>query len=244
MPKNLIRNTIADFLQNRAVDDNTPLAQHTSTPVLIYNEFSFQHELGHLLRTVFNQNFSGQYVVEFERNRKHFGINQVNSPSTQLIDIMPKSEIDIVVYDKEAYDECRKIAKEKDRNEALRKIEKYAIELKFVLEQQGQVPERMYSFMRDLAFCEKLRNNGFNAAFTVVLTDNPKFYDTSKNSNFSAYPHNCFCTEVNITPAAVQHGKPTGKGKGTESFAISGNYSAQWVNAPHIPNGKYYIIEL
>ena len=52
--------------------------------VEVYNEFSFQHELG-----IFLRNRLTEYKVEFERNTKFFGI-----------DGFKKHEIDIVVYNK------------------------------------------------------------------------------------------------------------------------------------------------
>ena len=87
--------------------------------VEVYNEFSFQHELG-----IFLRNRLTEYKVEFERNTKFFGI-----------DGLKKHEIDIVVYNK---------------------ISKFAIELKYP--QNGQYPEQMFSFVKDIAFMEQLKN--------------------------------------------------------------------------------------
>lgn len=56
----------------------------------IYNEFSFQHELGFFLRNKFIDNTTDykEYKIEFERNTKYFDINY------KLI----KKEIDISIY--------------------------------------------------------------------------------------------------------------------------------------------------
>ena len=67
----------------------------------LYNEFSFQHELGIFLREKHRR-----YSVQFERNVSHFNIKDTI-----------KKEIDIVIYDKE---------KENTEN-----TERYAIELKY-----------------------------------------------------------------------------------------------------------------
>lgn len=56
-----------------------------------------------------------------------------------------KHEIDIVVFN--------------DR-------EKYAIELKYPL--NGQYPEQMYSFIKDIKFMEELKKAGFDSTFVQV----------------------------------------------------------------------------
>ena len=60
----------------------------------VYNEFSFQHELGIYLREKFSEK-----KVQFERNAKHFGINEPD---------LIKKEIDIAVF-RDYVGECRSL---------------------------------------------------------------------------------------------------------------------------------------
>ena len=95
----------------------------------IYNEFSFQHEIG-----IFIKNNFSEYKVEFERNVSFFEITEDTI----------KKEIDISVFSPD-------------------KKEKYAIELKFP--RNGQVPEQMYSFVKDIRFMEELKHFGFTNTY-------------------------------------------------------------------------------
>ena len=53
--------------------------------------------------------------------------------------------------------------------------EKYAIELKYP--RNGQYPEQMYSFVKDIIFMEQLKTEGFDATFSMVLVDDKLFYE-------------------------------------------------------------------
>ena len=72
-----------------------------------------------------------------------------------------KKEIDISIFDQS-------------------KKEKYAIELKFPL--NGQHPEQMYSFAKDIKFMEELVERGFNRAACVVLVSDRPFYEGKSNN--------------------------------------------------------------
>lgn len=119
--------------------------------ISIYNEFSFQHELGIYLRNVYHKN----YKIEFERNaNKHLHINydKLTDSNEERI----KEEMDIYIYNKNDISE------------------RYAIELKYPL--NGQVPEQMYQFAKDIKFMQFLKNKGFSKTYCIVLTDNKNFY--------------------------------------------------------------------
>lgn len=113
----------------------------------IYNEFSFQHELGIFLRNKLKiECDDGQtYKIEFERNaEKYFNINY-NSFNTKRL----KKEIDIAIYNKDH-------------------SKQYAIELKFPL--NGQYPERMFNCIKDVRFMQELVNQKkFQKTYCITL---------------------------------------------------------------------------
>lgn len=123
----------------------------------IYNEFSFQHELGFFLRNKINE-VDKNYKVEFERNIKFFDITEET----------PKKEIDIVIY-KEPI----------DRNK------KYAIELKFH-PQKCNVPQRMFDSIVDIKFMEVLKNNGFET-YTCSISNENRLYETRTKRDRKKY---------------------------------------------------------
>jgi hypothetical protein len=184
----------------------------------IYNEFSLQHELGIKLREVFqhyNAANNTSFVVQFERNRSFFAIS---APG------IPKSEIDIVIYDIKAND-------------------KYAIELKFPL--NGQVPMQMYKFLEDICFCEKLVDNGFNGAFAVTLANDDRFYEAKSKCDVN-YPY-CHFRQKAVSTLRTPIGSPivpTGEKKGDKRFELKNSYDITWNSTPNIKNGKYYIVEI
>ena len=88
-----------------------------------------------------------EYLVQFERNVSFF------APSK---DAFTKREIDLVVYSKDKSDL------------------KFAIELKYP--RNGQYPEAMYSFCKDIAFAEELNAAGFTHTALLIFADDPLFY--------------------------------------------------------------------
>lgn len=135
----MIKQLICDFLQ----DPNRRS---------IYNEFSFQHELGIYLREKLN-NLGFSYLVEFERNVSYFGISKT-----------VKKEIDIVIYQKDSQGEItRKIA---------------AIELKYH-PKSCAVNKRMKAGITDIQFMEELKQNGFEHTYVCCITGNESFFTNS-----------------------------------------------------------------
>jgi hypothetical protein len=153
--------------------------------VEIYNEFSFQHELGLFLRQ-----HIADHKIQFERNVSHFGFDKVN---------FEKKEIDIAVF------------KVPDTQRSC------VIELKFP--RNGQVPETMFSFCKDISFLEQLVNAGFDSGYFVALADDKNFYSGNKVDGI----YGLFRDEQVITGAIV---KPTGD-KDT-SVTINNTYIAKW----------------
>ena len=75
-----------------------------------------------------------------------------------------KHEIDIVIYND---------------------TEKYAIELKYP--KNGQYPEQMYSFIKDIIFMEQLKTLGFNGTYCLTMVTDKNFYSGKKNDGIYAY---------------------------------------------------------
>lgn len=159
----------------------------------IYNEFSFQHEMG-----IFLRDKCKGYKVQFERNARFFNIQRTI-----------KHEIDIVVYND---------------------VERYAIELKYPL--NGQYPEQMFSFIKDVRFMEEVKAAGFDHTYALTLVEDERFYSGIKQDGIYAF----FRGDKKI------HGiveKPTGSKR--EEINIDGTYKVEW---RHCGSGKFYLIKI
>lgn len=165
----------------------------------IYNEFSFQHELGIFLR----EELKG-YRVQFERNVSYFLIDNRTI----------KKEIDISIFNED-------------------KSERYAIELKHPL--NGQYPEQMYSFVKDIKFMEELKESGFAKTAVVILVSDRPFYEGRSNQGVYKY----FREEYRVYGEIH---KPTGTMKGKESIILKGVYNFLWQSLED--NKKYFMIEI
>lgn len=111
--------------------------------------------------------------------------------------------------------------------------EKYAIELKHPL--NGQYPEQMYSFVKDIKFMEELKENGFTKTAIVVLVSDRPFYEGRSNQGIYKY----FREEYQ---AYGEIYKPTGAMKGKESILLNGTYNFKWQQLED--NRKYFMIEI
>lgn len=125
-----------------------------------------------------------------------------------------KKEIDIVIFNED-------------------KSEKYAIELKCPL--NGQYPEQMYSFVKDIKFMEQLKERGFTKACCVTLVSDKPFYQGKKNEGIYKF----FREEYSVYGRIF---KPTGIGKNKDSITLSGRYDFIWQALSK--DRKYYIIEI
>jgi hypothetical protein len=166
------------------------VASVAANDIEIYNEFSLQHELGIFLRT----KLPG-YVVEFERNVKDENFLSSNARNASFT----KRELDIAVFSK-------------DRKEL-----KYAIELKYP--RNGQYPEQMFSFCKDIAFVEELKAAGFSRAALLIFADDHLFYSGSGDGIIYSF----FRVGKPITGHIK---KPTGTKK--EHVTIKGSYVVSW----------------
>ena len=125
-----------------------------------------------------------------------------------------KKEIDIAVFSED-------------------KAEKYAIELKCPL--NGQYPEQMYSFVKDIKFMEQLKERGFTNTCCVVLVSDRPFYQGKSNEGIYKY----FREEFSVYGEIF---KPTGLGRNNESITLSEKYNFEWQELSE--TRRYYIIEI
>jgi hypothetical protein len=125
-----------------------------------------------------------------------------------------KKEIDITIFNED-------------------KSEKYAIELKCPL--NGQYPEQMYSFVKDIKFMEQLKERGFTKNCCVTLVSDKPFYQGKGNEGIYKF----FREEYSVYGSIF---KPTGIGKNEDSITLSGKYDFIWQDLSD--DRKYYIIEI
>ncbi len=129
------------------------------------------------------------FKVRFERNVRHFFPN---------VGSFLKREIDLTITSPD--------------NAELR----WAIELKYP--RNGQHPEQMFSFCKDIVFTEQLKAAGFSHAGLLVFADDDLFW---RGSNEGIYSYFRGGAELN-----GQIRKPTGA-KDVE-ITVYGRYSLKW----------------
>ncbi len=174
----------------------------------LYNEFSLQHELGIYLR-----NNLPEYKVQFERNVSYFMENKDDFVYMDFV----KKEIDITVFN-EDFSEC------------------YAVELKYP--RNGQYPEQMYSFIKDIRFTEQLKKAGFKETYCMTMVDisSKPFYTGDKIDHIYSYFRNNKRITGNIY-------KPTGTEDEKKKFIhIDGEYYIKWVDT--CKSRKMYLLKI
>jgi len=120
-----------------------------------------------------------------------------------------KREIDIVVYNDN---------------------EKYAIELKYPL--NGQYPEQMFCFVKDIKFMEEIKSQGFNATYCLTIVQNRNFYSGRKIDGIYL-----LFRKKGLINGVIN--KPTGKKD--EQINIKGKYEIDWKECG---DKKYYIVAI
>ncbi|NLC40467.1 MAG: hypothetical protein GX763_06075 [Clostridiaceae bacterium] len=111
--------------------------------------------------------------------------------------------------------------------------EKYAIELKFPL--NGQYPEQLYSFVKDIKFMEQVKTLGFLHTYCISLVADRPFYFGNNNHGIYAY-----FREKHVISGRIY--KPTGSGKNIDYIEVDGEYPFVW---EELTNGrKFYCIEI
>lgn len=161
-----------------------------------------EFSLQHELGLFLRNYYSNIYKVDFERNLGHFGIGK---------DITIKKEIDICLIDKHT-------------------DEKVGIELKYPT--NGQYPEQMYAFCKDIRFLEQLVPNGFTSGYFIALVDSDIYINDRGISDNRIYT----IFRINKLINGVIR-KPTGERN--ESVEIKGSYKLEWYKTL---NNKYFLI--
>ncbi len=143
------------------------------------------------------------YKVEFERNVSHFGFAKAE---------FEKKEIDIAVTSR-------------DTGERV-----CAVELKYP--RNGQVPETIFSFCKDIAFLEQLAVSGFQSAYFLAVADDPLFYSGGEDGIYGLF---------RAGHAITGHiKKPTGAKD--HEVHIRGTYNASWL--PVSGSTKFCLIDV
>ena len=140
--------------------------------------------------------------VQFERNVSHFSLAKTD---------FVKREMDISILSAAGEKLC-------------------AIELKYP--RNGQVPETLYGFCKDIAFLEQLVSAGFRAAYFLAVVDDKLFY-----SGASEGIYGFFRSGVPITGTIS---KPTGAKD--SAVSIVGPYHASWL--PINGSTKFCVVEI
>jgi hypothetical protein len=145
-----------------------------------------------------------KYKIQFERNVLYFAPSKVE---------FTKREIDIAVFSPGRTDL------------------KYAIELKYP--RNGQYPEQMFSFCKDIAFAEELKSAGFACAALLIFADDRLFFAGPSDKIIYSY----FRAG---RPINGRIEKPTGDRN--DHVEIKGSYVVSWL--PVSSETKYAIIEV
>lgn len=134
----------------------------------IYNEISFQHELGEYLRKRLGKNFR----VQFERNIKDFNPKSIKN--------LRKREIDIVIVDEN-----------EQENEKY-----YIIELKYHKLGRKRYPNTMFDCVKDIDFVYNVINmdeSKFIKGYCVTIVEDTTFYSPELKTKGDKLYNNYWC---------------------------------------------------
>ena len=144
------------------------------------------------------------YHIQLERNISYFNLNKRQ---------FEKKEIDLIIFNKD-------------------KSVKTAIELKFP--KNGQYPEQMFSFCKDIRFLEQLRDNGFQNNLFVAFADDRNFWSEKGEEGTIYYK---FRNLKNLDKQIV---KPTGKRD--KIIELTGEYKINWGDIKD--SLKFFIVKI
>lgn len=143
-----------------------------------------------------------QYKVQFERNVSFFDLDKSG---------FEKKEMDLVIFNEN-------------------KQEKYCVELKYPM--NGQYPEEMFSFVKDVKFLEQLKDAGFSGCCSLVVINEKPFYQGGNHSGIYRIFRETHCISGTIQ-------KPTANRDHVSVF-INGSYPFTWKQINQ--NKMYYCI--
>lgn len=107
-----------------------------------------------------------------------------------------------------------------------------AIELKYP--QNGQIPESMFSFLKDIKFLEELKSNSlFTECYLLIFVEDEGFYKGNRDNIYSY-----FRSEIVDIPN-IAYTKPTGKKD--EIIELKHSYKAKWQDKKV---GKFLLIKV
>ena len=180
------------------------------------NEFGFQFELGIRLRAALIKNRLYQQGYKVYFEKN---IKRICEPGDTI-----KKEIDLCISNENFKD-------------------KYAIELKFP--RNGQYPEEMFAFIKDIKFLEQLKDLGFEKCWSFVLANDPNFFKrTCREKEESIYEFfRSIDKENNRVDTNDIYGtiqKPTGDKD--EIIVLDDTYKVEWTRVTD--SLYYYIIEV
>ncbi len=106
--------------------------------------------------------------------------------------------------------------------------ERYAIELKYPV--NGQYPEQMYSFVKDIRFMEYLKDYGFDGTYCLTMVKDKNFYSGRNNNGIYGYfrGNNILCGKIN---------KPTGNS--ADCMQLEKEHQIIWEGTAEVL--RYYI---
>jgi hypothetical protein len=140
--------------------------------------------------------------IQFERNVSHFKLKKSN---------FEKKEIDIAVTSSAG-----------DRLSVL--------ELKYP--RNGQVPESMFGFCKDIAFLEQLVSTGFQSAYFLAVADDKLFYSGGSEGIYGLFRSGTPITGTITKPTGAKDSKVT----------INGSYTASWL--PLSGSTKFCLVQV
>ena len=210
MAEEKIDNLIKSFLEDNANKICPNKEDQCNFNYDIYNEFSLQHELGIYLR----KSLGDKYKVLFEKNVKYICDKEYSD--------WQKKEIDIVILKKD--------------DKGFKPI--CAIELKFPT--NGQYPEQMKQFIKDMKFMEQVKDRcHISKTYCLTLVSDIKFYSdkngTIKNSGIYEY-----FRQNKVIPNNIEILCPIKDNK-TSGIILSNPHQVNWQHIDGIENVRYYI---
>lgn len=224
--------------------------KHLKEKYQIYNEFSFQHELGIFLRKALGENYS----VLFEKNKREFGIVKLKENNEFIkekeeIEKSFSNELQKKEFCKKWNVTLREKPNEKrkflyhdnlkheidisilDKNQ--NKI--CAIELKYLpLENNGYYASA-WGIIRDIQFIEELKiKAGFQNTYCIIITDIPNIYEGNPRRGGELYR---YFQNGNIITGNIP--KINKKNEKVELVELEKEYEISWFPIPWL-NDKMY----
>ncbi|MBM3896851.1 MAG: hypothetical protein FJ360_03850 [Thaumarchaeota archaeon] len=153
---------------------------------------------------IFLRNKLPDYKIQLERNVSYFGLVKSD---------FIKKEMDIVIFNND-------------------KTSKTAIEIKFPT--NGQYPEQMFSFCKDIKFLEQLKSKGFSDNTFICFADDSNFWSGNAEEN------SIYRLFRKLEPITGLIQKPTGHKD--EQLNITGSYVANWQRINNLM--RYFIVRV